>query len=601
MKKITIIILLIAGLSITFAINKDLTKVQTTIIDNDKPAVLPPTTEKVSNYSGNPYPLMQDYGRTEVIGGTCYDWVNGPVMTWLVNDPNNGIHATWLWSNTEALTDRNMYYNFYDWTTRTWSWINPTNYMLSGQAVFPHTVTSVAGGADLDKVSGNFVISANYVYTGVLSVKLARDQSPGSGLFEYSQGPTGYRWPTIGVTQNQNVHIAAINALPSGQEDSLYYSRTTTATWPTTWTPYIKIPPPQPDPFFPDHNIAASKNSNKVLIVWEASEDAYPKRVFYRLSTNGGVSWDAPTQLPFPPSMYGVNPSFHISSLFAMFDAQDNFHIVASVMHYEGTSGYTIPAQIWHYCPANTPAWSLVHHYDAETLNAAVGYNAIFATRPSIVQNPNNNHLYVVWEQFDSLNFEPLTSRARADIYVAESHNNGQTWIAKKRITAPNTMSKRFPIAGGVQVTPSPSDPDTLLVMYLADSIAGAFLQAEHRFCVNPIVVHRVPVPLPTGIEEQNALPKYYPFMLSPAMPNPTNKFTNISYSIPTTDKVNLTIYDVLGRPVKTLVSGVKSAGEYSVTWDGTDDVGKNVHSGIYFYSLKTSDRSITHKLIKTN
>jgi hypothetical protein len=272
-----------------------------------------------------------------------------------------------------------------------------------------------------------------------------------------------------------------------------------------------------------------------------------------------------------------------------MFDGSDNFHIVLSV----SDTGYTLPAEVWHYCPTNTPAYSLIHHYDAETLNAAVGYNAIFATRPSICRNPTNNYLYVAWEQFDSLNYEPTTSLARADIHVAESRDNGLSWYAKKKITSPNTMSKRFPIVGGVQ-------GDTLLVMYLNDSIAGAFLQGEHRFCVNPIVVQRVPVPFSAGIE-QNDHPTCYNFTLLPAIPNPTRTQTTIRYSLHATGNVTLSIHDVSGRLVKNLISGTKPAGEYSVAWNGRNELGKKANAGIYFYTLKIDTKSLTRKLIITN
>ncbi len=586
MKKIVLLVLIM--LSVTFAVNRELHRVKTAIIDENSPIPKPPVNignlklEIGNSSNGNPYPLLPDFGRTEAIGGTCYDWINGPVFSMLRNSPNNFLFGAWLWSNTEAMSDRNMYCNIYDWSTKTWAIINPTNYMSSGQSVFPHTLSSVGGGADLDP-TGKFVVSGQYSLGGVLSVKLARETDAGSGLFEYSQGPTGYRWPCIGVTQNQNVHVAAIDVATTYD---LYYSRTTSP-W-TTWTPYVTIAPPGPQPYFPDQNIAASKISNKVIVVWESSNDPYPERAYYTLSTDGGATWGTSTQIPFPPSV-GMTPGFNISSLYAMFDGADNFHIVMSV----ADTGYTLPAEIWHYCPTNTPAYSLIHHYDAETLNAAVGYNAIFATRPSICQNPTNNYLYVAWEQFDSLNYEPITNLARADIHIAESRDNGLTWYAKKKITTPNTMSKRFPVVGGVQ-------GDTLLVMYMNDSIAGAFLQSEHRFCVNPMIVHRVPVPLTPGIE-QNDYPKFYDFALRPAIPNPAKSHTAIRYSLSSAGNITLSISDVSGRLVKTLISENKPAGEYSIIWNGKNEFGKKVNAGIYFYTLTTNSKSITRKLVITN
>ena len=62
-----------------------------------------------------------------------------------------------------------------------------------------------------------------------------------------------------------------------------------------------------------------------------------------------------------------------------------------------------------------------------------------------------------------------------------------------------------------------------------------------------------------------------------------------------------MNINDILNREIKTLVNENKIAGEYSVTWDGKDNIGNEVSSGIYFYSLKYGDISISKKMIIVN
>lgn len=78
-------------------------------------------------------------------------------------------------------------------------------------------------------------------------------------------------------------------------------------------------------------------------------------------------------------------------------------------------------------------------------------------------------------------------------------------------------------------------------------------------------------------------------FQLMQNYPNPFNPETIISYSLPVNDFVSLSIYDLLGRKVKTLVSDYQSAGQYSVTWNGKDDSGISLASSVYLYTLKTS------------
>jgi len=74
-------------------------------------------------------------------------------------------------------------------------------------------------------------------------------------------------------------------------------------------------------------------------------------------------------------------------------------------------------------------------------------------------------------------------------------------------------------------------------------------------------------------------------FVLNQNCPNPFNTLTNISYSISRSDFVTLTVYDVLGREVKTLVNEFKKAGTHYVTFDATE-----LSSGVYYYDLNTGD-----------
>lgn len=73
------------------------------------------------------------------------------------------------------------------------------------------------------------------------------------------------------------------------------------------------------------------------------------------------------------------------------------------------------------------------------------------------------------------------------------------------------------------------------------------------------------------------------------AVPNPFNPQTNVRFSLPAAQSVNLSVYDVQGRLVRTLVDGVRQAGLNDVLWDGRDRSGRDVASGTYFARLRTS------------
>ncbi|MFQ6608496.1 MAG: T9SS type A sorting domain-containing protein [Fidelibacterota bacterium] len=87
-------------------------------------------------------------------------------------------------------------------------------------------------------------------------------------------------------------------------------------------------------------------------------------------------------------------------------------------------------------------------------------------------------------------------------------------------------------------------------------------------------------------------------FELSQNYPNPFNSVTTITYRLSTDGRIRLTIKNLLGENVQTLVNEYESAGSYFVAWDGKDRLGKDVTSGIYFSQLKVDNLMMTKKLI---
>ncbi len=86
-------------------------------------------------------------------------------------------------------------------------------------------------------------------------------------------------------------------------------------------------------------------------------------------------------------------------------------------------------------------------------------------------------------------------------------------------------------------------------------------------------------------------------FNLSNNYPNPFNPTTVIEYTVPKAGPVNLTIYDMLGNKVRTLVDQDMSPGTYHAVWDGRDNTGNTVSTGVYFYQLQGENALITKKM----
>ena len=85
---------------------------------------------------------------------------------------------------------------------------------------------------------------------------------------------------------------------------------------------------------------------------------------------------------------------------------------------------------------------------------------------------------------------------------------------------------------------------------------------------------------------------------LFPAYPNPFNPNTTIEYHLAEKSLTQLTIIDLLGRPVRTLISEHKPIGKYTIIWNGKNDAGQPMSAGMYFYQMQTQNLVETQKII---
>jgi len=87
-------------------------------------------------------------------------------------------------------------------------------------------------------------------------------------------------------------------------------------------------------------------------------------------------------------------------------------------------------------------------------------------------------------------------------------------------------------------------------------------------------------------------------FALAQNYPNPFNPATVISFDLPYRDQVSLTIYNIIGQEVISLIDNDLPAGRHQITWDSRDVSGEKVSSGVYLYRLETSDYLATKKMV---
>ncbi len=121
------------------------------------------------------------------------------------------------------------------------------------------------------------------------------------------------------------------------------------------------------------------------------------------------------------------------------------------------------------------------------------------------------------------------------------------------------------------------------LVFRPATEIAHTTLEiTDNRTWDQALGFNRLALPAPISVQTRPAV-----FSLAANYPNPFNPQTTIQYALPQAADVGLTVYNVLGQPVRTLVAEHQSAGHYAVEWDATNDSGQSVSSGMYFYRLQ--------------
>jgi len=126
---------------------------------------------------------------------------------------------------------------------------------------------------------------------------------------------------------------------------------------------------------------------------------------------------------------------------------------------------------------------------------------------------------------------------------------------------------------------------ETTISQQTGISLVNAKAQ-ELKFDFNPIEL---------SVQKVQALPK--DFSLAQNYPNPFNPTTTISYALPTNAFVKLVVYNILGQKVKTLVDEAQTAGFRQVVWNGQNDRGETVGSGIYFYRIQAGDFTKTAKM----
>ena len=113
-----------------------------------------------------------------------------------------------------------------------------------------------------------------------------------------------------------------------------------------------------------------------------------------------------------------------------------------------------------------------------------------------------------------------------------------------------------------------------------------------------PPIEEEVEEPVETAVETSDQASVPQAFSLAQNAPNPFNSNTVIRFALPQPSQVELAIYNLLGQPVAVLVQGPSAAGTFSVRWDGRDQAGHELTSGVYLYQLRAGEYREVRKLL---
>ena len=272
-----------------------------------------------------------------------------------------------------------------------------------------------------------------------------------------------------------------------------------------------------------------------------------------------------------------------------------NFPIAIQRIKLAAAFYFTIPGakMIWQFCELG---YDFSINYPCMTDDCRTDPKPI---RWDYYDDGNRNNLYKVFQALIEL-------KKNYSVFDSPNHTMRLNFPAKRLTILDSTMNVN--VIGNFDVTSTNINPafpntgwwydffsgDSIFVTNVNDLI----LLAPGEFHIYSTV--KLPTPedgILSDVERVNdEVAKTYQLIQN--YPNPFNPSTTIGYSILNPDKVSIKIYDVLGREVKTLVNEFKENGNYQVIWNGENNFGHKVNSGIYFYRIEADLFVDTKKMI---
>lgn len=475
----------------------------------------------------------------------------------------------------------------------------------------------------------------------------ARIASASNVAYFYSSSDSGKTWtqtevtsthgvwgdPSIVYDKKGNLYYAHLSNPQSGRWlDRIVVQKSTDngITWNDGAGIGLRDVPKIEDKEWITADITESRFQNNLYLAWTerdkftSSDPADSSRILFSRSTDGGETWSEPLRIcdksgtcndddnTVEGAVPAVGPEGQLyvawsGPLGIMFDRS-----------YDGgiTWGKDIPVN------------EMPGGWDFEIPGLIYG-NGMPVVASDIGNSPNRGNIYIMWG-------DTRNGADDHDIFISRSTDEGSSWSSPVKVNSDNSGRPQFfgwmtvdKTTGYLYVSfydrrnTSGNDTD----YYLARSTDGGNTFSNYKINTltftpttakffgdyTNIAAHggkiypvwtqmmREKLSVWTAVIEDKSIitgiktnaVEMPQFELKQNYPNPFNPVTNISYSVPGSSQIRLTVIDVLGREVKTLVRGYREAGTYHYSFDASD-----LPSGVYFYLLQSGEFSMSKKMI---
>jgi hypothetical protein len=555
--------------------------------------------------------LMQSPGT--IIDSTFWDWQrNGGLDDHIVIFDEYGtikINATMMTAYLEDTSDLQM--RHYHWNGGVWSG--------HGAQVFP--VRNGFGSMSQFPVANPVFCTQGNVDTYGIRAYGAYEVFPGVGTYSFhgTSTDTVQLWPRITVNSDGSWTITGSGLTVYGIENSASWARSPDRVSPFSgWRFFNDIAPDWMGNDMEWPTIHSGTNGKVGVVIPD-----YGGSVRLFESTDNGETFNVSTVAPADT----VNLPAGLDSTVARLGwinsdimyIGDDPHVVWSAGQGVKVGGeyglLDFKSTIFH--------WS--HSTGIDTVVIASTQSAD-PSRDDYIPTPLN-HLSVDWPSiglavdgrtlvvaFTAFNTDDIDSTALppvgyVDIWMTSSSDNGETWTEPQNVTNPDETiigwDDRYPSIAKVNLDNEADPGKDVYMIYQSDDLAGTFVQGTEGSLnmdyIKVVGVDLAAVGIGDGGDRGSGanIPKV--FSLSQNYPNPFNPSTTIQYDVPEVNgsvPVEINIYDVRGRLIKKLTHQEKSPGTYQVHWDGCNERGQAISSGVFLYRIEAGEYISTRKMV---